>query len=565
MEFIEKINQKRAAGFTAFMLEFNTNDRYFNPDSVKTPLSLKFAIAAAYSEYDIGYFSQSTGLMPLVRPGEKRQSPFKEASSTESPSQALNRGFRIVRGGDKRLLIIDFMDFLAPNASNEMLHPDILLVIENFVRAGQDDKLRKLNSFLIGVNYSRSIHELIRRNWYVISIPLPSESQRLGYYKLLSEREAFAKLDPGISESEYLLLSRGARLRDIENLLREAYQEGRYAQREDFNTVREATLSSLVGELLVVRKPSGITFDDVCGMDSLKRFILKIVKAVRKGRYGLAPGGLLLQGPPGTGKTFVVDAIAAAFDYPILEWRNLKSMWLGQSEANLEAALSAIEAMSPVVVFIDEADQILSGRQEGNTGDSGTSGYMFGRLLNFMGDGRLKGRVIWILASNRPDLIDPALADRVGCCVPLLRPGKSSIPVILRSLAKQLDIEISVSEQEMWEVVKRLPQDVSMRKLKELVGLAALYSDGEVTGANDFYLAVSELLFNEDRLKIAYWTYLAVRMASYATLLPWRDGEKILTDNIPVCLEGVVNPNTGEIDREILDKRIYELSRKVVI
>ena len=104
-----------------------------------------------------------------------------------------------------------------------------------------DDELRR-SSFVVEItNGGNAVHELIRRNWCVIGLSLPEEGDRKAY-------------------CEFLSLSRGCRLRDIESIMRQAYAEGR---RDDLNAVREA---ALVGGLLVVRKPSGITFDDVAGM-----------------------------------------------------------------------------------------------------------------------------------------------------------------------------------------------------------------------------------------------------------------------------------------------------------
>jgi SpoVK/Ycf46/Vps4 family AAA+-type ATPase len=563
LAFIETINRKRQAGHTAFLLQFNTNDRYFDPENSNPPLPLRLAITAQFPHHDVGYYSQSTGMMPLHRIGENRKSTFTNGVANETPVEAITRGIRTVRDGEKRILIFDFAGFLIPNGTSDMLHPDTTKIIENLVRVAQDDELRRRESFVIGISYSRDVHQLVRRNWHIIDLPLPFESDRKAYYDLLAKKDGFAPLEIDIGDAEFLSLSRGCRLRDIENIMRQAAAEGRNVTRDDLNAVREATLNALVGELLVVRKPGGITFDDIAGMDALKNFVTNVAAAVKAGKHSLAPGGMLLQGPPGTGKTFVVDAIAAAFGYTILEWRNMKSMWLGQSEANMDVALQAIEAMNPVVVFIDEADQILSGRQEGRAGDGGTGGYMFGRLLNFMGDGRLKGRVVWVLCSNRPDLIDPALADRIGCCVPLLRPMKRDIPRILVSLAKQLNITVDISESSLIEIVSQLPQQVSIRKLKDLVGLAALRSETDGVIVDDLQSALVDILFNEDGMKIDYWTLLAVRMATYASLLPWRNGNDVIAENIPQCLDGIVDPTTGAIDAAKLDKSIFELSRMV--
>lgn len=563
LSFIKNINRKRMAGHTAFLLQFNTNDRYFDKENDDPPLPLRLAITAKFPNHDVGYYSQSTGMMSLHRPGESCQSVFTAKTSNETPVSAITRGIRLLREGEKRLLIIDFTGFLIPNGTADMLHPDTTRMIENMVRVAVDDELRKRDSFVIGISYNRDMHELVRRNWHLIDLPLPNETDRKAYYGLLLNRDGFAPLKEDINEPEFLSLSRGCRLRDIENIMRQADAEERRVTRDDLNAVREATLNALVGELLIVRKAKELTFDEVAGMDALKKFVGSIVAVVKAGRYGLAPAGLLLQGPPGTGKTFVVDAIANAFNYPILEWRNLKSMWVGQSESNMDAALQAIEEMNPVVVFIDEADQLLSGRQEGPSGDGGTGGYMFGRLLNFMGDGHLKGKVIWLLCSNRPDLIDPALADRIGCCVPLLRPGKQAMPQILHSLARQLDVKVDITESELREIANELPPQVSIRKLKDLMGSAAIRSGSDVVRAENLREALSDVLFNEDQMKIQYWTLLAVRMANYASLLPWRDGQSVIPENIPPCLKELVDPVTGAVDAMKLDREIREFSQIV--
>jgi SpoVK/Ycf46/Vps4 family AAA+-type ATPase len=560
---INTLNIKRNAGYTAFLLGFNTEDRYYEGDSKCPPLSLRLSVAAKFPDHDVGYYSLSTGLMPLNRPDSKKESAFPTSSCQEHPLEPLNQGLRILRSGEKRILIVDFIGFIAPNATEEMIHPDTLRIMENLARVGQDDELRNLDSFVVGINYSKGIHEIIRRNWFSINIPLPDEESRWAYYQFLSSKKGFAKIDSGITKEEFLSLSRGCRHRDIENIMRQAHSEKRNVTRDDFNAVREASLKALVGDMLVIRQPSGVTFDKIYGMDSLKSFVRTVVKAVKGGRLALAPSGFLLQGPPGTGKTFVVDAIASEYGYTIVEWRNTKSQWLGQSESNFETVLQAIESLSPVLVFIDEADQILSQRQEGQSGDSGTGAYMFGRLLNFMGDGRHKGKIVFILASNRPDLIDPALADRIGCSVPLIRPGKPSIPGILASLAGQMGVKINISETEMQEIVAKLPNEASIRKLKDLIGFAALNLDNDTINAKNLSFAAENILFSEDKLKADYWTCLSVRMATYSSLLPWMNGKNVIPENVPSCLGDIVDPKTGSFDSAILDKHIYELSNMI--
>ena len=104
---------------------------------------------------------------------------------------------------------------------------------------------------------------------------------------------------------------------------------------------------------------------------------------------------------------------------------------------------------------------------------------------------------------------------------------------------------------------------MSIRKLKDLVGLAALRSEDDCIREVDLRAALADVLFNEDGMKIDYWTLLAVRMATYASLLPWRNGEDVIAENIPECLDDIVASDTGVIDAAKLDKKIFELSRMV--
>ena len=98
LAFIAKtINRKRQAGHTGFCLQFNTNDRYFDPEGEQPPLTLRLAITANYPHHDVGYYSQSTGMMPLHSPGENRHSDFTPGAPNETPVEAITRGIKAVR------------------------------------------------------------------------------------------------------------------------------------------------------------------------------------------------------------------------------------------------------------------------------------------------------------------------------------------------------------------------------------------------------------------------------------------------------------------------------------
>ena len=100
--------------------------------------------------------------------------------------------------------------------------------------------------------------------------------------------------------------------------------------------------------------------------------------------------------------------------------KNFRDKWVGSSEGNLEKIFRLIHALGRCYVFIDEADQAL-GRRDASSGDSGVGGRIYSMLAEEMGSSTNRGRVIWVLASSRPDLIE----------VDLKRPGRVDLKIPL--------------------------------------------------------------------------------------------------------------------------------------
>ncbi len=144
--------------------------------------------------------------------------------------------------------------------------------------------------------------------------------------------------------------------------------------------------------------------DAVAGNDAAKALLRETAAALREGRLDVVPMGFLVCGPVGTGKSFMVRCFAAEIGIPVVELLNFRSMWQGQTEANLERILGLLDALGPVAVVIDEADAALGNRERGG-GDSGVSERVFASLAAFMGDTRRRGKVIWFLMTSRPDLV----------------------------------------------------------------------------------------------------------------------------------------------------------------
>jgi len=162
------------------------------------------------------------------------------------------------------------------------------------------------------------------------------------------------------------------------------------------------------------------TLDDLYGLEKIKTWLRQDVALWKKDDTAALPKGYLLCGPVGTGKTFLVECLAGEAGAPIVKMKNFRDKWVGSSEGNLEKIFRLIHALGRCYVFIDEADQAL-GRREAASGDSGVGGRIYSMLAEEMGSGANRGRVIWVLASSRPDLIE----------VDLKRPGRVDVKIPL--------------------------------------------------------------------------------------------------------------------------------------
>jgi hypothetical protein len=199
------------------------------------------------------------------------------------------------------------------------------------------------------------------------------------------------------------------------------------------------------------------TLADYHGQDALKIWLKQDIALWQNGDLKALPMGYLLCGPVGTGKTFLVECLAGEAGVPVVKLKNFRDRWVGSSEGNLEKIFRLVRALGRCMVFIDEADQTL-GRRESGTGDSGLSGRLYAMIAQEMSDSSNRGRVLWILASSRPDLIEVDLKrpGRVDVKVPLLPTAtRAESAALLAALAQRYGL--SLADTELQSLEAQLP------------------------------------------------------------------------------------------------------------
>jgi len=257
----------------------------------------------------------------------------------------------------------------------------------------------------------------------VVEVPMPDYETR---------REAARLADTRLTEKDaerYAGITAGLKSIQIASILTPQPAE------EEESADRESLIAALPDRLIAERKREilerecfGLVefvapahgFEVVGGMEEVKKDLLVIADSIREGRTSRVPMGILFTGPMGTGKTFVAEAFAKECGLTTIKLKNFRSKWVGATEGNLEKILNVIRAIGQVVVIIDEGDRAF-GNTDGE-GDGGTSSRVIARIKEFMSDTSNRGRILFLVMTNRPDKLDVDLkrAGRLDRKIPFL-------------------------------------------------------------------------------------------------------------------------------------------------
>ena len=273
-------------------------------------------------------------------------------------------------------------------------------------------------------------------------------------------------------------------------------------QKDDFEAAMREVQPSAMREILV--EVPNVNWEDIGGLESVKQLLVEAVEWPLRNaesflRLGIdAPKGILLYGPPGTGKTMLAKAVAneSEANFITVKGSALLSKWYGESEKRVEEIFRKARQVAPAIIFLDELDALVPIRG-GAMGEPHATERIVNQLLNEM-DGleELHGVVV-IGATNRPDIIDPALLrpgrfdELILAPVPDLESRRKIFQVHLKKapLAEDIDIEELIGQTDQYTgadiaaVVRKagrlaLREDMEASKIYQKHFLAALQEIG---------------------------------------------------------------------------------------
>jgi len=324
------------------------------------------------------------------------------------------------------VVFIDEIDAIAPNRDLTSTEADRRIVAQLLTL--MDGVTSGGGVLVIGAtNRPNAVDPALRRPGRFdreIEVPVPDRDARLEILKIHTRR---IPLDENVNLERIADITNGFVGADLEALVREATMRGleREPEVEKLRVTNEDFLEAMKGiEPSALREfrvevPS-TTWEDVIGLEEVKQELREAIEwplkypDLFKEAGAEQPSGVLLYGPPGTGKTMLARAVAheGGANFIAINGPELMNMYVGETERALREVFKRARQASPTVIFFDEIDAVTVTR---GYDPNRVSDRLVSQLLTEMdGVSRRRERVVVMAATNRPDIVDPAL----------LRPGR---------------------------------------------------------------------------------------------------------------------------------------------
>jgi transitional endoplasmic reticulum ATPase len=563
-----------------FLLHGNVYDMVLSGGRTLTLTDFLGNVLLKDTKETIAVYNVATGIRFLKRPKEDIAHMDELLLSTEKP-RVLAAMERLLMGGSRTAVILEYAEVLAPAGDPSFQSDGDRAAVVTLHRWSFLPEIERSDNvvILIAENLAELSPKLVSNpKVAVVDIPMPDRDTRKAAAALadrtLSEKETdrYAEITAGLKAIQILSILTPPPASETETSDRESFIAGilgggadvpdrahKLAQltagmnRDEIAKLLAPGAAPIakveadkadharqeVDRLIARRKREIIErecfglvefvepqhgFEVVGGMEEVKKDLSVIAASIRDGQTQRVPMGVLFTGPMGTGKTFVAEAFAKECGLTTIKLKNFRSKWVGATEGNLEKILNVIRAIGQVVVIIDEGDRAF-GNTDGD-GDGGTSSRVIARIKEFMSDTSNRGRILFLVMTNRPDKLDVDLkrAGRLDRKIPFLySQTPEEVENITRAVVRKNKVQTSVDFASIREAFSTKLVGYSNADVEAVVLMAL--DDAAREGIPDvsaarFIAAAADYFPSRDVELLEYMELLAVFEASSRRLLP---------------------------------------------
>ena len=428
---------------------------------------------------------------------------------------------------NRTCIIVERMDLICAPGDKSLMPDQKAALLAMLHRSGTNRKISDREGMIILLAPSlEEVHDDLRStasHIRDIALPLPAYDERLKYAEhcLKTHKVAMA---PGVSINELASQTAGLARLSIEDIALCAIRDGNQITREIIKERKKILLRAEYADVIEVME-TDITMDMLGGHELIKKYLLTYVIPIllNPAKRSRAPLSLAFLGASGTGKTVMAQAVANSIGWNcvLLRPEKTKGGIVGESERRLRRAFDGIEALAPCVVFLDEFDQ--GGRRSENTGGGGgdaVEANAFGAMLEFFGDQSHRGQILTIMASNRPDLIDPAFMrpGRTDDKFPFLPPDSDEerVDILVRLIKTHCQTSVDAS---LVSTLASQTENWTPAEIARLVIKAAAISDITDIPLTDALIEAKSRLVTSTR-DIQKMTLLALEACDDKALVP---------------------------------------------
>jgi cell division protease FtsH len=246
----------------------------------------------------------------------------------------------------------------------------------------------------------------------------------------------------------------------------------------------------------------GVRFEDVAGVDESKQELKEVIEFLRQPERftrvgGKMPRGVLLVGPPGTGKTLLAKAVAGESGVPFFSMSGSEfvEMFVGLGAARVRDLFTQAKAKAPCIIFIDELDALGKARGIGTMGGHDEREQTLNQLLVEMDGFDPQVGVILLAATNRPEILDPALLrpGRFDRQVLVDRPDRRGREAILKVHLKKIKYDENLDIEKLANMTPGMV-GADLANIVNEAALLAVRRDKEQAGMAEFQEAVERVI-----------------------------------------------------------------------